>query len=138
ETESDERPTRPAQGKQNGSAIEELRRRFDYRQKQKSQQNQPFGRPQTERSGAPDPALVQTPRPSIEGLRRLGVRPASDDAPQTAPSDYAVGQKVEHPKFGVGEILRIETLATDHKLVVSFGTYGEKTLLAKFAKLTKL
>ena len=52
--------------------------------------------------------------------------------------DYAVGQRVEHPKFGAGTILRIETLATDHKLVVDFGTYGEKTLLAKFAKLTKL
>ena len=26
----------------------------------------------------------------------------------------------------------------DHKLVVEFSGYGEKTLLAKFAKLTKL
>mgnify|MGYP003101498001 CR=1 FL=1 len=32
----------------------------------------------------------------------------------------------------------IETLATDHKLVVAFDSVGEKTLLAKFAKLTKL
>ena len=31
----------------------------------------------------------------------------------------------------------IETLAADHKLVVVFEEYGEKTLLAKFAKLTK-
>ena len=33
---------------------------------------------------------------------------------------------------------RIETLSTDHKLVVAFDNAGEKTLLAKFAKLTKL
>ena len=52
--------------------------------------------------------------------------------------DYTVGQRVEHPKFGVGIVQRIETLATDHKLVVAFDSVGEKTLLAKFAKLTKL
>ena len=38
----------------------------------------------------------------------------------------------------LGVIRRIETLASDHKLVVEFSGYGEKTLLAKFAKLTKL
>lgn len=51
---------------------------------------------------------------------------------------YAVGDRVAHPKFGQGAIVRIETLAADHKLVVAFEEYGEKTLLAKFAKLTKL
>lgn len=97
------------------------------------------------RAGAPDPALVAPPRPSTEGMRRLGARPAEGVAaagaagvPQGVAGDYAVGQRVEHPKFGAGTILRIETLAADHKLVVDFGTYGEKTLLAKFAKLTKL
>ena len=38
----------------------------------------------------------------------------------------------------MGIVQRIETLATDHKLVVAFDGAGEKTLLAKFAKLTKL
>ena len=52
--------------------------------------------------------------------------------------DYAVGDRVSHLKFGAGVIRRIETLASDHKLVVEFSGYGEKTLLAKFAKLTKL
>ena len=71
-----------------------------------------------------------------ENLRRLGggAAPAAGNA---AASGYAVGERVEHPKFGYGEIVRIETLAADHKLVVVFEEYGEKTLLAKFAKLTK-
>ena len=71
-----------------------------------------------------------------ENLRRLGggAAPAAGNA---AASGYAVGERVEHPKFGCGEIVRIETLAADHKLVVVFEEYGEKTLLAKFAKLTK-
>ena len=61
------------------------------------------------------------------------------DATPAAPCHYSVGDRVEHPKFGVGIINRIENLTTDHKLVVDFGgAYGEKTLLAKFAKLEKL
>ncbi len=63
-------------------------------------------------------------------------RPAGDAA--AACGDYAVGQRVEHQKFGVGIIRRIEMLAEDQKLVIAFDNAGEKTLLAKFAKLTKL
>ena len=70
-------------------------------------------------------------------MRRLGVRPAGGSGSLSA-SEYTVGQRVEHPMFGVGIVERIETLATDHKLVVRFDHAGEKTLLAKFAKLTKL
>ena len=40
--------------------------------------------------------------------------------------------------LSVGVVRRVEMLATDHKVVVDFGQYGEKTLLAKFAKLQKL
>ena len=74
---------------------------------------------------------------------RVGVRQAVDGGVPVGTSmpvsgDYTVGQRVEHPKFGVGIVQRIETLATDHKLVVAFDSVGEKTLLAKFAKLTKL
>ena len=87
--------------------------------------------------------LVQSLRPSTDGMRRIGVRQAADGGVplgDTMPvsGDYTVGQRVEHPKFGVGIVQRIETLATDHKLVVAFDGAGEKTLLAKFAKLTKL
>ena len=176
----EERPRRQAGDNDGPSAIEELRRRFDYRFQQKQQgraagngsigrangvyegghfrgaspdgesgparrfMRQPQGaRPQSPRASVPDPALVQAPRASIEGMRRVGVRQAMDGGlsagnPAPVSGDYAVGQRVEHPKFGVGEIRRIETLASDHKLVVDFGQYGEKTLLAKFAKLTKL
>ena len=89
----------------------------------------------------PDPALVQPLRPSTEGLRRVGVRSASfSAAPSAAASsgDYAVGQRVEHSKFGVGIVRRIETLDGDQKLAIEFDNAGEKTLLAKFAKLSKL
>ena len=145
------------------TALEELRRRFDVRYQQRAGGSgkpsfggakSSFGgrggaysggsRPE---SGAPSfggqggtdsafrrPALQRPVVP--ENLRRLGggAAPAAGNA---AASGYAVGERVEHPKFGCGEIVRIETLAADHKLVVVFEEYGEKTLLAKFAKLTK-
>ena len=175
----DDRPHRSPDGSA-PSAIDELRRRFDYRFQQKQQAaggNNPGsgggrpgsnpgrgnfgGRPSDGESGParrfaraaaprdarpqgrPDPALVQAPRPSTDGMRRIGVRQAADGGVplgDTMPvsGDYTVGQRVEHPKFGVGIVQRIETLATDHKLVVAFDGAGEKTLLAKFAKLTKL
>ena len=81
------------------------------------------------------PAVQRAPAP--ENLRRLGAG-AAPVAGNAAASGYAVGERVAHPTFGRGEIVRIETLAADHKLVVAFEQYGEKTLLAKFAKLTKL
>ena len=120
------------------SAIEELRRRFDVRFQQKREQEARSGQRAGVHSG-PDPKLVQSVQPrSTEGMRRVPVTPRND-AVAAGPCIYSVGDRVEHPKFGVGVINRIENMATDHKVVVDFGgKYGEKTLLAMFAKLTKL
>lgn len=165
------------------SAIDELRRRFDYRFQQKRQEGAAgrgyeagerggagrgaygagsrFGRPADGESGvarrfarvsqpqqhaprtaAPDPALVRTPHPPTEGMRRLGVRSATPSAGAVAAGalsgGYEVGQRVEHALFGVGIVRSIEALDGDQRLVVEFGNAGTKTLLAKFAKLTKL
>ncbi len=156
------------------SALDELRRRFDYRfQKERAEGGQGgtsrtpregvygrqerFGRPsgesdavrrypRTSQPQRPDPSLVQPVRTSTAGMRSVGMRQrVQGEIPVTPPAgtgvvagDYRVGDRVEHPKFGVGIVRRIETLATDHKLVVAFDNAGEKTLLAKFAKLTKL
>ncbi len=92
-------------------------------------------------AGKPDPALVQPMRSSTDGMRRLGVRPASGGATTggaASTAAYAVGDRVEHPLFGVGIVEHIELANADHKLVVRFGNDQTKTLLAKFAKLTKL
>ena len=115
------------------TAIEELRQRFDYRFKQQRDERA-AGVKQ-----APDPRIVQQPvaTRSTEGMRRITPSTSGYAAP-LGPCAYEVGNRVEHPKFGVGIVARIEQMAEDYKLVVDFGQYGEKTLLAKFAKLTKL
>lgn len=178
----DERPRGVPGGEEGrGSALEELRRRYDYRFQQQRQggdrqggvpgrfgteraagrgafgggssRSGGFGRPADGESGvarryardpqaaaarpAAAPARVEPLRTSTEGLRRVGTRQAGS-AGSASGGGYAVGDRVEHPIFGVGTVQRIETLATDHKLVVDFGNAGIKTLLAKFAKLTKL
>ena len=109
------------------TAIEALRQQFDYR----------FQKKREEEKRKPDPRLVAPiPQPrSTEGMRRVESAGASS-APAGACA-YAVGERVEHPTFGAGEVVRIESLATDYKIVVNFSG-SEKTLLAKFAKLKKL
>ena len=95
----------------------------------------------------PRPEIISTPQPldpRNAGMRSVGRRPGGDitaSAVGGAPASdcqFSVGQRVQHPKFGCGTVERIEPLATDHKLVIIFDDYGSKTLLAKFAKLTKL
>ena len=194
-------------GGEGPAAIDELRRRFDYRFQQQRQGGSGaasaarsagygtgggsrFGRPADGESGiarryprTAQPGAAQTgpsrpphfgaqpaarpveavrvPQPSTEGMRRLGVRPATPSAGAGATSSaaaapsahpaaasaaasaasaggYAVGDRVGHATFGAGVIRRIEQLNGDQKLVVEFDSAGVKTLLAKFAKLTKL
>ena len=86
------------------------------------------------------PEIITTPPPvdpQRAGMRSVGVRQA-ETATSLGECAYCVGQRVEHPKFGKGTVERIEPLATDHKVVINFDSYGSKTLLAAFAKLTKL
>ena len=175
------------------SAIEELRRRYDFRYQQSRQggerggfgASRGFGRPSDGESGvarryardpqaarpaarpAAAPARVEPLRTSTAGLRRVETRPVSAagsvsgspagglsggaagrtasglsaspaSAGPASGGGYAVGQRVSHPIFGPGTVQRIETLASDFKLVVAFDRAGEKTLLAKFAKLSRL
>ena len=147
--EREREPVRRSAGRGEGSsALDELRRRFDYRYQQKpaaggSQAGARFGGGSSAgvKSEAQRPVVVQPTR-STAGMRSVGVRQGEsslvEGAAPVSCGDYAVGDRVSHLKFGAGVIRRIETLASDHKLVVEFSGYGEKTLLAKFAKLTKL
>ena len=121
-------------------AMEESRPKFE---SLKSRYNTPRGAaPQSATPQRPRPEIIATPKPldpARSGMRSLGARPNEGEASgAVAACDYRVGERVSHPKFGAGIIERIEPLTTDNKVVVMFDRYGSKTLLAKFAKLTKL
>jgi len=51
---------------------------------------------------------------------------------------YSTGMKVEHDRFGIGIICKLEGKGANKKISVNFTDVGEKILLAKFAKLNIL
>ena len=107
----------------------------------KSRYGAPRGASHSDTPQRPRPEIISTPRPldpERSGMRSVGTRPTAGVAQSAGDCEYRIGERVGHPKFGAGTIERIEPLTTDHKLVVVFDSYGSKTLLAKFAKLSKL
>ena len=119
-------------------AMDESRPKFE---SLKSRYGAPRGASHSDTPQRPRPEIISTPRPldpERSGMRSVGVRPTEGGAQGAGACEYSVGQRVAHPKFGAGTVERIEPLTTDHKVVVMFDSYGSKTLLAKFAKLSKL
>jgi DNA helicase-2/ATP-dependent DNA helicase PcrA len=68
-------------------------------------------------------------------VREESPRYAYEDEDQSAGLTLRLGMRVRHPQFGVGEVLSVEALDDDTKLVVRFAAVGKKTLRAKFARL---
>lgn len=118
------------------SAIDLLRERFDYRFQKRREAAQQPAQPNGPARPTPQRAAPQTP--PAENLRRVATRPAVTAAPADCP--YREGDRVEHLKFGRGTVEQVIPLAEDCKLKIRFDSpaAGEKTLLAKFAKLNKI
>ena len=115
--------------------FESLKSRYGTGERYPRREPQGGTRPQ------PRPEIIATPKPldpRQAGMKSVGVRPSEAERGTLGECEYKVGDRVSHPKFGAGTVQRVEPLATDHKVVVAFDSYGAKTLLAKFAKFTKL
>ncbi|MBQ7856442.1 MAG: UvrD-helicase domain-containing protein [Alistipes sp.] len=129
-------------GEDGESALDALRRRFDYRYQQKgTPQGASTQRPQPTRSpyASPQRPAPEPPRPTIDTSKMRRVNTSTTGTVTSAPCDYAVGDVVQHTTFGRGVIRDVTPLATDHKITVEFGApHGSKTLIARLAKLTKL
>lgn len=94
----------------------------------------------------------EAPRPRPASMGSVGrspysnpnLRPASSlaSSPPASPShsfaDIKVGDRIEHQRFGIGEILKVEGEDTSLKATVQFENAGTKQLLMKFAKFKKL
>jgi DNA helicase-2/ATP-dependent DNA helicase PcrA len=52
-------------------------------------------------------------------------------------SQFRVGARVKHEKYGTGVVLRSEGAGDDAKLTISFPGYGQKKFVAKFVSLEK-
>lgn len=49
--------------------------------------------------------------------------------------DFEKGMQVKHERFGIGEVVDINGLGANKKIVVNFDDAGQKTLIVKFARL---
>lgn len=56
---------------------------------------------------------------------------------EKADIDYKEGDRVEHQKFGEGTVINIEDGERDYQVTVNFDDFGEKMMMANFAKLEK-
>ncbi len=52
--------------------------------------------------------------------------------------DYKVGDRVTHQKFGEGTVKEIEDGPRDYQVTVDFDDFGQKMMMASFAKLEKI
>jgi len=67
------------------------------------------------------------------------VSSARINSPENQSDDISVGDRVRHDRFGVGEVIFLDGSDTQNiKAKVLFQHEGEKNLILKFAKLTKL
>lgn len=72
-------------------------------------------------------------------LKQRGVRlgAGGSAARSNTNSQWRIGSKVRHAKFGMGTILATEGDGDDTKLTVSFPGYGQKKFMTKYAGLEK-
>jgi DNA helicase-2/ATP-dependent DNA helicase PcrA len=73
----------------------------------------------------------------LGGRKLVNVNQAPKDFNPSSPEQIKVGTRVEHPRFGIGEVMEIEGEVSNMKATVSFPV-GKKQLLLKFAKLRVL
>ena len=85
-------------------------------------------------AGAPKRVVVSEAPASSP--RRLVSAQASGGATQVA--KLTPGQFIEHERFGVGEVLRVEGAGENTKAHIRFKNAGEKQLLLKFARFRVL
>ncbi|MCK6617680.1 MAG: UvrD-helicase domain-containing protein [Cyclobacteriaceae bacterium] len=82
-------------------------------------------------------------RTLVNGIRKSTTTIAQSKSTYKPPADFipsdtaglAAGMRVEHPKFGFGKVIAIDTSGADRKAKIQFDDFGEKTLLLSFAKL---
>ena len=76
---------------------------------------------------------VKTSSPAQHSSVNLSSQPKT-----TLKSDFSVGDRVKHFKFGEGTVLKATAVGNDVHLEVMFDTAGTKNLMAAYAKLKKL
>lgn len=75
---------------------------------------------------------------NFEGLKPFKLMYGSEMKKAVTNESYSVGENVEHKKFGIGVITKVEKDVDDFKLEIQFQNSGMKRLMAAFANLKKM
>ena len=92
--------------------------------------------PQTNRSttGLGSPASSGSIPPGrFKRVSSTLVSPTSNKS-GVAPTSIAVGQRIQHERFGIGEVIKVEGIGDNAKATISFHHAGQKQLLLRFAR----
>ena len=82
----------------------------------------------------PKPRIVP---PMSGNFKRVSLTPQPERVGGSSPADgLREGSVIEHQRFGIGEVIRLEGAGENRKATVQFKNTGTKQLLLKFAKFT--
>lgn len=90
---------------------------------------------------APEPTVRHiAPEPYAPAHMTRVPTPSPTASSSTEPSDAPLksGDRIEHTRFGIGEVIKVEGVGDNCKATVEFQNAGTKQLLLKFARYTKL
>ncbi len=79
--------------------------------------------------------LVEELRPRVQVSRPYGAAPVASPMDEAAPAGLALGQRVQHAKFGDGIVLNYEGQGAHARVQVNFETAGSKWLVVAYANL---
>jgi len=98
-----------------------------------AQAEKQYGPPPSRKNDTPPPYLG--PKPVVQKV--VEHKPSEDFVP-TDTSNLQVGQRVEHQKFGFGEVVKMEGASHNPIATVKFEHNGEKKIMLNYAKLRVL
>ena len=81
---------------------------------------------------------ISTGKMSVDSIMNTYNLTKASDNISSAGFDFKKGDRVKHKKFGEGMILSVTDKGDDLSLEISFDNVGTRTLMASFAKLTKI
>ena len=95
----------------------------------------PFGSASSERKERPKAQIIAPGLP--RNLKKVSTVSGGSQAMSSGPVSVAglqAGQRIEHERFGLGEVMKVEGTGDNAKATIHFKNAGEKQLLLRFAR----
>ena len=81
------------------------------------------------------PATEERSSSASRTLKRVGALPSSAASQKPASlTNLEAGQRIEHERFGIGDVVKVEGAGDNMKATIHFRNAGEKQLLLRFAR----